>query len=75
MCVCVCVCVLTFSQGLLQQVVLGLQLDDEVAAIQVLLEFLQAEDEGVSELMQLMPSDGSRSGRGAGSLLHQTGLT
>lgn len=52
---CVCVCFLTFSQGLLQQVVLGLQLDDEVAAVQVLLEFLRrAEDEGISGLTQLI---------------------
>lgn len=31
---------LTFAQRLLQQVVLGLEFDDEVAAVQILLEFL-----------------------------------
>lgn len=31
---------LTFTQRLLQQVMLGLQFDNEVAAVQVLLEFL-----------------------------------
>lgn len=34
---------LTFTQRLLQQVVLGLQFNNEVAAVQVLLEFLDRE--------------------------------
>lgn len=34
---------LTFPQGLLQQVMLGLQFNDEVAAVQVLLEFLRTQ--------------------------------
>lgn len=38
---------LTFTQRLLQQVVLGLQFDNEVAAVQVLLEFLDGGREGV----------------------------
>lgn len=36
---------LTFTQRLLQQVVLGLQFNNEVAAVQVLLEFLDREKE------------------------------
>lgn len=38
---------LTFTQRLLQQVMLGLQFDNEVAAVQVLLEFLDGGREGV----------------------------
>ena len=34
---------LTFPQRLLQQVVLGLQFNDEVAAVQVLFEFLRTQ--------------------------------
>lgn len=47
---------LTFTQRLLQQVVLGLQFNNEVAAIQVLLEFLDREKEAAmkrrAELIQ-----------------------
>lgn len=36
---------LTFAQRLLQEVVLGLQFNDEVASVQVLFKFLHTQDD------------------------------
>lgn len=62
---------LTFAQGLLQQVVLGLQFDDEVAAIQVLLEFLDGgrEKERGAELKQSSVSQTSVKKASAAALI------